>query len=188
MQEQDASGAAGVDVGCDDDLARQLDAMGCALRGGDVDRVPASTLPAPQAALLDHLAHMTAVVEALHGARVEVEVLQRRRGARSYAREILLTLPGGRVVQYAVVDIALPHCPPAVRAGILAERQPLGRVLQAIAAQLRVEAVGFVRVRLPESLATRFEVRPGTVAWGRRMRIHLGAECLIEGLEVLAPP
>lgn len=188
MREHDAPDADCAEGGCDDALAALLEAMACALRGGDFEPVPATALPGSMAALLAHRGHMTAVIEAHYGAGVAVQVLQRCRKAQSYAREILLTLPGGRVVQYAVVDIALQRCPPAVRDEILAERRPLGRILQAIAADLRVEAVGFVRARLPAALATLFGVSPGTVAWGRLVRIHVGAECLIEGLEVLAPP
>jgi len=169
-------------------IARLCAALPGRLGAADLEPVAAAALPSPWASLLDHRAHMTAVVEAHHGAPVAVQVLQRRHDAAAYAREILLSLPSGRVVQYAVVVIALDRCPPPVRAQILAEREPLGRVLQALSPDLRVEPVGFVRVRVPAALAAPFAVAVGTVAWGRLVRIHHGADCLIEGLEVLAPP
>lgn len=169
-------------------VARLCAALPGRLGAADLECVPVAALPSPWASLLDHRGHMTAVVEAHHGAAVAVEVLQRRHAAAAYAREILLSLPTGRVVQYAVVVIALDRCPPPVGAQILAEREPLGRVLQALSPDLRVAPVGFVRVRVPAALAAAFAVAPGTVAWGRLVRIHHGPECLVEGLEVLAPP
>jgi chorismate-pyruvate lyase len=169
-------------------IARLCAALPGRLGAADLEPVAAAALPPPWASLLDHRGHMTAVVEAYHGAPVAVQVLQRRHAAPVYAREILLSLPTGRIVQYAVVVIALDRCPQPVGAQILAEREPLGRVLQALSPDLRVEPVGFVRVRAPAALAESFAVAAGTVVWGRLVRIHHGPECLIEGLEVLAPP
>jgi len=169
-------------------IARLCAALPGRLGAADLEPVAAAALPSPWAGLLDHRGHMTAVVEAHHGAAVAVQVLQREHDAATYAREILLRLPSGRVVQYAVVVIALDRCPPQVRTRILAEREPLGRVLQALSPDLRVEPVGFVRVRVPPALAMLFAVAAGAVAWGRLVRIHHGPACLVEGLEVLAPP
>lgn len=169
-------------------IARLCAALPGRLGAADLEPVAAAALPSPWASLLDHRGHMTAVVEAHHGAPVAVQVLQRQHDAAAYAREILLSLPTARVVQYAIVVIALDRCPPPVSAQILAEREPLGRVLQALSPDLRVAPVGFVRVRVPAALAASFAVAAGTVAWGRLVRIHHGPECLIEGLEVLAPP
>ncbi len=149
--------------------------------------IPASGLPPTSAALLDHERHMTAVIEAHHGARVAVHVLGRAHDGERYAREILLSLPDGRVVQYAVVDIALGCCPAPVREGIVAERIPLGRVLQPIADELQVLAVGFVRVSVPSALAARFGCAAQATGYGRLVHIRRGDEVLIEGLELLTP-
>lgn len=169
-------------------IAPLLEGLRCALRADELAHVQAAALPPREAGLLDHEAHMTARLEQHFGEPVSVAVLQRRRDERTYAREILLSLPGGRVVQYAVVAIALGRCPVAVREEILAERQPLGRILQPLTAELRVAPVGFVRARLPAALAGRCGAPPGAVAWGRLVRIHRGPDCLIEGLELLMPP
>lgn len=149
--------------------------------------VPAAVLPEPCRVLLAHDAHMTATLERVHGAPVAVEVVRRRHDRAVYRREILLSLPDGRNVQYAVVDIALAHCPPSARDAILAEQEPLGRILQRLSTPLRVEPLAFVRALLPARLAQRFAVARGSPAYGRLVRIHHGPRCLIEGLELLAP-
>lgn len=151
------------------------------------DIVPAAALPEPCRGLLAHDAHMTATLERFHGAPVAVDVVHRRYDAAVYRREILLSLPNGRKVQYAVVNIALACCPPPARAAILAEQEPLGRILQRLPTALRVAPVAFVRAVLPKTLAERFATPEGREAYGRLVRIHHGPQCLIEGLELLSP-
>lgn len=168
-------------------LSHLLGDVPCMLAAQLTDIVPAAALPEPCRQLLAHDAHMTATLERFHGAPVAVEVVRRRHAAAVYRREILLHLPHGRNVQYAVVEIALAHCPPPARDAILDEREPLGRILQRFAAALRVEPVAFVRAALPGSLAERFAAVEGSPAYGRLVRIHQGSACLIEGLELLAP-
>ncbi len=167
-------------------LTTLLERLPCAIEPAEIALVPPSLLPRPFARMLDHDGHMTATVEARHGVPVGVRVLQRRHDGASYAREILLVRPDEAVVQYAVVRLDLACCPPAARAEILAEHTPLGHILQRLPGALRIEPVAFVRARLSASLATHFGVPVGHEAYGRLVRIHLGADCLIEGLELLA--
>ncbi|MGE3775467.1 MAG: hypothetical protein AB7I32_21270 [Gammaproteobacteria bacterium] len=159
----------------------------CALRPNEIQPIPAAALPPRSAALLAHDRHMTAELEAHFATGVAVHVLDRVHLGERYAREILLGVPGGRVVQYAVVDIALAQCPPAVREDIVAERMPLGRALLTIAAELEVETPGFVRVGVPPALAARFGCAVQAPGYGRLVRIRRGATTLIEGLELLTP-
>lgn len=167
-------------------LTTLLEGLPCAIGPAEISLVPRSLLPLPFARMLDHDGHMTAAVEARHGVPVGVRVLQRRQAGANYAREILLVRPDGAVVQYAVVSLDLACCPPAARAAILAEHTPLGHILQRLPGALRIEPVAFVRAPLPACLAMHFGVPVGHEAFGRLVRIHLGADCLIEGLELLA--
>ncbi len=168
-------------------LSRLLGDLPCMLAPQLAHIVPAAVLPEPCRALLAHDAHMTATLERFHGAPVAVEVVHRWHDAALYRREILLSVPNGRNVQYAVVNIALALCPQSAREAILAEREPLGRILQRLPTALRVEPVAFVRAALPARLAQRFAVTEGSPAYGRLVRIHHGPQCLIEGIELLAP-
>ncbi|HMM77053.1 MAG TPA: hypothetical protein PJ986_15185 [Gammaproteobacteria bacterium] len=159
----------------------------CALRPNEVVPIPAAALPPRAASLLAHDRHMTAELEAHFAAGVAVHVLDRVHAGERYAREILLSVPGGRVVQYAVVDVALGQCPPALREDIVAERVPLGRALLASAEDWDVEAAGFVRVGVPPALAARFGCAVQAAGYGRLLRIRHGAQKLVEGLELLTP-
>jgi len=158
-----------------------------ALRAYEMQPLPAAELPSRCAALLAHGRHMTAELEAHYAARVTVHVLDRVQAGDGYAREILLGLPQGQVVQYAVVDIALAHCPPAVRQDIVDERMPLGRALLPLADALEVETAGFFRVGVPPALAARFDCAVQASGYGRLVRIRRGAQTLVEGLELLTP-
>jgi len=168
-------------------LEALFDAVPCALGQADLSLVPGSQLPARFDRLLNHRGHMTAAVEALHGTPVAVRVLRSVHRAATYAREILLERPDGAVVQYAVVRLDLACCPAAARATILAERTPLGHVLQRLPGSLRIEPVAFFRATLPASLAARFGALAGQQAWGRLVRIDHDGDRLVEGLELLAP-
>src|SRR5437868_6084810 len=92
--------------------------------------IPPAAVPEPYHRLLVHNHHMTVTVEAFYGSLVNVHVLQRRHADDTYARKILLELQSdGRVVQFGVVRIKLNFCSEPVRAAILAETAPLGRIL-----------------------------------------------------------
>ncbi len=168
-------------------LEALLETVPCALGREDLSLVPLSLMPARFDRLLNHRGHMTAAVEALHGTPVAVRVLRSVHRAATYAREILLERPDGVVVQYAVVRLDLGCCPAAARAMILAERTPLGHVLQRLPGTLRIEPVAFVCATLPASLAACFGARAGQRAWGRLVRIDHDGDRLVEGLELLAP-
>jgi len=73
---------------------------------------------------------MTVTVESHHGSLVDVKVLEKKHEGNSYARKILLTLQSnGRIVMFGLVRIWLHYCSPEVRAEILEEQTPLGRIL-----------------------------------------------------------
>lgn len=177
-----------VDSNASDFVARLLGRLPApALRPHEIVPVAATGLPPRCAALLAHARHMTAELEAHFAAPVAVEVLDRVHAGERYAREILLSVPDARVVQYAVVDVVLASCPPGARADIVGERMPLGRALLTITAELEVETPGFVRVGVPPALAARFGCAVQAPGYGRLVRIRRGATTLIEGLELLTP-
>lgn len=176
------------EAGADEFVARLLRRLpACTLRANEVTALSVAALPPRCAELLAHDRHMTAELERCCAAPVAVHVLDRVHDGERYGREILLSVPGGHIVQYAVVDIALARCPPAIRADIVAERMPLGRALLPLIDELRVETPGFVRVSVPPALAVRFGCPVLAPGHGRLVRIRHGAATLIEGLELLSP-
>jgi hypothetical protein len=131
---------------------------------------------------------MTVTVEAFYGSPVDVKVLDRRRDGDTYARRILLTLQSdGRVVQSGLVRIRLQFCSGPVRAAILAERTPLGRILIEHGVLRRIEPTAYFRVRPGPYLRGWFGREEPFDTYGRLGIIHCDERPAIELLEVLAP-
>src|SRR5262245_6985008 len=123
--------------------------------GLDYEVVPGEEVPQPYRGLLVHEHHMTVTVEAHHGSRVNVWVLERRYDGHTYARKILLALQStNRVVQFGIARINLDLTSPEVREAILAARTPLGRVLIEHDVMRRIQPQAFLKIRpKPEQLA-----------------------------------
>jgi hypothetical protein len=150
--------------------------------------LPAKSLPEPYRSLLVHDQHMTVTVEAFYQSLVDVVVLDRRHDGDSYSRKILLRLQSdGRVVQSGIVRIHLPFCSEPVRAAILAEQTPLGRILIENDVLRRIEPTAYFRVRPGPYLRNWFGRNDPFETYGRLGIIHCDGQPAIELLEVLAP-
>jgi hypothetical protein len=150
--------------------------------------LPPDAVPEPYHRLLVHPHHMTVTVEEFYGSLVNVRVLQRRLAGDTYARKILLELRSdGRVVQFGVVRIRLDFCSAPVRAAILAEQTPLGRILIEHDVLRRIEPTAFFRVTPGPRLAAWFGLPEPRDTYGRLGIIHCDEQPAIEVLEILAP-
>lgn len=150
--------------------------------------VGADQVPEPYRSLLVHEHHMTVTVEKHHGNLVDVRVLECRHEGDSYARKILLALrPTGKIVQFGLVRIHLHFCSPEVRAQILAEQTPLGRILIEHDVMRRIEPTGFVRVVPGPAMMKWFNLARPTPTYGRLAFIHCDGQPAIELFEVVAP-
>lgn len=150
--------------------------------------VPAAQVPQPYHRLLVHEHHMTVTVEAHHKCAVDVVVLDRRHDGDLYARKILLTRHSdGRVVQFGLVRIHLEFTSPDVRAEIVAEQTPLGRVLIDHNVLRRIEPTAFLRVTPGPAMMTWFGLNNPTQTYGRLALIHCDGRAAIELLEIVAP-
>ena len=154
----------------------------------DFDIVPADQVSPPYHKLLVHEHHMTVTVEAHYDSLVDVKVLQRKHDGNSYARKILLALQSdGRVVQCGVVRIWLDYCSPAVRAEILAEKTPIGRILISHNVLRRIEPTDFFRMTPGPDMTQWFGLATPKVTYGRLALIHCDAKPAVELLEIVAP-
>lgn len=145
-------------------------------------------LPEPYHGLLVHNHHMTVTVEAFYGSLVDVRVLERIHAGDTYGRKILLTLQSdGRVVQSGIVRIRLGYCSDGVRAAILEEKTPLGRILIEHDVLRRIEPTAFFRVRPGPYLRGWFGRPESFDTYGRLGIIYCDEKPAIELLEVLAP-
>jgi hypothetical protein len=145
-------------------------------------------VPEPYHRLLVHPHHMTVTVEEFYDSPVNVRVLERRHAGDTYARKILLELQSdGRVVQFGVVRIRLNYCGAAVRAAILEEKTPLGRILIEHDVLRRIEPTAFFRVTPGPQLTRWFNLPEPRDTFGRLGIIHCDEQPAIEVLEILAP-
>ena len=154
----------------------------------DFDVVPADQVPEPYHGLLVHEHHMTVTVEAHHGSLVDVRVLDRKHDGDCYARKILLAKQSdGRIVQFGLVLIWLNYCSPEVRAEIVAEKTPLGRILINHNVLRRIEPTDFLRVTPGPEMMEWFRLTAPTPAYGRLALIHCDGKPAIELLEIVTP-
>lgn len=154
----------------------------------DFEIVPAEQVPQPYHGLLVHEHHMTVTVEAHHGCSVDVKVLEKKHEGDSYARQILLSRQrDGRIVQFGLVRIWLHHCSDAVRAEIVAEKTPLGRILIQHNVLRRIEPTQYLRVTPGTDMMRWFELAAPAPAYGRAAIIHCDGQPAIELLEIVTP-
>jgi chorismate-pyruvate lyase len=95
-----------------------------------VNRVPGSHVPEPYSQLLVGSHDMTPTLEAFHGGRIEIRVIERRIETDSLARVVVLLLEdSGKPVEFGAIIIHLEHFPPEARERILEGHSPLGTIL-----------------------------------------------------------
>ena len=151
---------------------------------GTLSSVSAAAVPQPFRSLLDHRSHMTVAMERHHGCPVALTVVAEARGAGvDYAREILLTGPGGRVVQFGIVRLDLAAVDAATAARIRAGDVPLGRVLLEAGVLCEVGDVALLEV-VPGAHLRRL-IGPRTT-FGRVAGIALDGRPAVELLEIVA--
>jgi len=154
----------------------------------EYETVPAEAVPEPYHRLLVHEHHMTVTVEAHHGRRVELRVLDRRHQPPWYGRKILLLLEGTeRVVQFGIMRINLDFCNEAVREAILREDTPLGRILIQHNVLRRIEPTTFLRITPNKEMTEWFGLDETRVTYGRLAYIHCDGKPAVELLEVVRP-
>ena len=147
--------------------------------------VQAGEVSEPSRALLVHNQHMTVTLEAHHGSPLRVEVLDRVLQDEVYTRRICLYETGGdKPALYGVVRIHLQFCKPGVRERILAEGEPLGRILIQNGVLTRIDLLGLLRVASPDVPIEWFGAR-GRDLFGRLAVIHCDGQPAIELLEMV---
>jgi hypothetical protein len=170
------------------DLRSLFALFGAAGDEPEYERVLADEVPEPYHSLLVHEHHMTVTVEAFHADLVDVHVLDRRHADDSYARKILLELQRSRrVVQFGIVRIHLQYCSEEVKAAIISEKTPLGRILIDHDVLRRIQPTDFLRVMPGPKFLSYFGLTESRPMYGRLALIHCDEKPAIELLEIVAP-
>lgn len=153
----------------------------------DHEVIAPTALPEPYRHLLVHPHHMTVTVEEYYHGPVSVRVLQRLQIGDIYARKIVLEHPSAGVVLFGVVRIHLHFCSEPVRAAILAEQTPLGRILIDHDVLRVIEPTAYLKLTTGPMLTQWFGLSQPTTTFGRLAYIHCDGLPAIELLEILAP-
>jgi hypothetical protein len=161
--------------------------------GGDelfqqAEHVPSALLPEPYKRLLVHDHHMTVAMEEFHGTQVRVQVLERKLEGNIYSRKILLARSdNGQVVQFGLVRFDLGVVLPDVRAEILSETTPLGRILINYNVLRHIDLGAILQLTIGPGLAQPFACPVATTTYGRLATIFCNRRPAVDLLEVASP-
>ena len=145
------------------------------------EHVAKEATPEPYHRMLVHEHHMTISMESFHDCSVDVEVMASRFEDGLYLRKIRLHKSGTKeAVQFGYVT-------EKVRAEILAEKTPLGRVLIQHNVFRHVDLGAILRFTAGPGLAEYLNMNVGQTTYGRLATIFCNGAPAIDLLEVSSP-
>src|SRR5262245_14521297 len=154
--------------------------------GPIVKRTTAQRIPSPYHGLLVHENEMTSTLERHFGGRVTVRVLSRFARSRSYFRRVLLVLEStGRPVSMGAVRLRLDVFSPAVRARILGEKTPLGRIFSEAGILYESRPTAFLEVTPNAEMMGVFWMSEPRTLYGRRTQLTVAGEKIGDIVEIL---
>ena len=152
------------------------------------EHVAKEATPEPYHRMLVHEHHMTISMESFHDCTVDVEVMASRFEDGLYLRKIRLHKSGTKdAVQFGYVRFNLDYVTEKVRAEILAEITPLGRVLIQHNVFRHVDLGAILRFTAGAGLAEYLNMNVGQTTYGRLATIFCNGAPAIDLLEVSSP-
>lgn len=152
------------------------------------EHVAKEATPEPYHRMLVHEHHMTISMESWHNCSVNVQVMASRFEDGLYLRKIRLLKSGtDTVVQFGFVRFNLDYVTEKVRAEILAEKVPLGRVLIQHNVFRHVDLGAILRFTAGEGLSEYLNMDIGQTTYGRLATIFCNGSPAIDLLEVSSP-
>jgi hypothetical protein len=155
----------------------------------EFEAVVPSAMPPDAHRLLVHAGDMTSKLEEYFADDMLLRVIQREQTPEFYRREVLLYgAKSGLSVEYGAIEISLGTFSEALRAEILAERLPLGGLLNRHGVRYRSEPRAFLRVAPCAHLAGLFELDAPCASFGRSNQLLDGeGRRLASIVEILRP-
>ena len=155
---------------------------------GDFQEISAGQMPDAERVLLDHDQHMTLTIEAHHGCRVGVHVLETRQTATHYTRKIALQRKtDGVTVQFGIVRLHLDLLAADVFREIHDQRTPIGRILIQHNVLRNVRLLSLWQVRAGDELSAHFSLKRSSPCYGRTALIYCDTVPAVELLEIVRP-
>lgn len=145
-------------------------------------------LPEPFGRLLVHSEAMTRTLEAFHGVALDLRVLSRTQSDDLYTRHIVLcTHETGLPVEFGSIRLDLSAFAPPLRELILAERVPLGRILEEHQVTYHSRPRAFFRIDADALLGSTLRVEGRQTLFGRCNRLaDPGGRSLAEIVEIVS--
>jgi len=151
-----------------------------------VKRTTPDRIPAPYRSLLDHQNEMTSTLERHFGGRVAVRVLSSFSKGRSYFRRVLLSLETtGRPVSMGAVRLRLDAFSPRIRARILSEQVPLGRVLSEAGIVYISRPTAFLQITPNAEMMGVFWMPGPRTMYGRRTQVTVAGNNIGDIVEII---
>ena len=145
-------------------------------------------IPQPYRSLLVHQRDMTLTLEAHFGGRVALRPLATFTiGAWYYRRVLLAQEYSGRPVEMGAIRMDLGAFSKRVRAQILANEVPLGRILRDVNIEFKSEAKIFLEVKPNSEMMGVFWLREPRTLYGRQTEMIYRAKPIGDIVEVLPP-
>jgi hypothetical protein len=143
-------------------------------------------IPPPYRSLLVHENDMTLTLEAHFGGRVTLRALSTFRERRSYFRRVLLVQEySARPVEMGAIRIDLTAFRPAIRAQILSNRVPLGRLLRDGGVDFKSRPTLFLAVTPNPEMMGVFWMREPRTLYGRQTEMTKDGRKIGDIVEIL---
>jgi len=154
-----------------------------------LERIDGEAMPEPYKSLLVHERDMTSTLENFHGRRVQLNLISRHVTGPDYFREVVLVLEdGGQPVEFGAIHIHLDRFTAEVRALILQERLPLGRILNDNNITYISQPKAYLRLASDRTIDRLLTLRGVHILFGRRNTLlDPEGRSLAEIVEILPP-
>jgi hypothetical protein len=154
-----------------------------------VSRIRAADVPEPYRRLLVGHHDMTPTLEAFHGDRIEIQVIERTVSTDTLGRIVVLLMEGSsRPVEFGAIIIHLNLVPPEARGLILEGHSPFGSILANFCIQHVSRPQAFIRVEPDALMADALGLSGPHTLYGRRnVLLTPHNEVLADIVEVLPP-
>lgn len=143
-------------------------------------------IPLPYRALLVHERDMTLTLESHFGGRVRLRALSTFRKGHSYYRRVLLVQErSARPVEMGAIRIDLLAFNPGIRAQILGDRVPLGRLLRDGGVDYKSRPTVFLAVTPNSEMMGVFWMREPRLLYGRQTEMSVDGRKIGDIVEIL---
>ena len=143
-------------------------------------------IPLPYRSLLVHERDMTLTLESHFGGRVSLRALSTfRKGASYYRRVLLVQEYSARPVEMGAIRIDLMAFKPRIRAQILSNRVPLGRLLRDGGVDYKSRPTVFLAVTPNSEMMGVFWMREPRLLYGRQTEMSIDGRKIGDIVEIL---